>query len=48
MDEDNIVARKYLIGACFLCQICLRCKVDQIFLDYECDLERKPAKKQEY
>ena len=23
-------------------------KVDQIFLDYECDLEKKPAKKQEY
>jgi len=48
MDEQDIVSRDYLIGTCFLCQICLRCKVDQTFLDCDCELEKlkkKPVKK---
>ena len=45
MDEQDIVSREYLIGTCFLCQICLRCKVYQTFLDCDCELEKKPVKK---
>ena len=40
MDEQDIVSREYLIGTCFLCQICLRCKLDQTFLDCDCELEK--------
>ena len=47
-DQDiinSIVSRKYLIGTCFLCQICIRCKVDQTFLDCNCELEKSLLKK---
>ena len=45
MDEQDIVSREYLIGTCFLCQICLRCKVDQTFLDCDLNWKKKPVKK---